>query len=168
MWISEKAVKCIIFLVIQMIQMLQFTCENLAVFSVGFAFLRSNEQEDDLTKRYPIAGNIGGMQVMRRLDKGMLSKHHLAMVSGQQKALPCQVDEDDKGVTKCYALGAPRGHADEELEEIRSSFCFRFGAPRDHVDEDDKQGERIVHRQVSDRMIRTVTDSISSGVKSEG
>ena len=126
--------------------MLQFTCENLAVFSVGFAFLRSNEQEDDLTKRYPIAGNIGGMQVMQRLDKGMLSKYHLAMVGGQQKALPCQVDEDDKGVTKCYALGAPRGHADE----------------------DDKQGERIVHRQVSDRMIRTVTDSISSGVKSEG
>ena len=146
MWISEKAAKCIIFLVIQMIQMLQFTCENLAVFSVGFAFLRSNEQEDDLTKRYPIAGNIGGMQVMQRLDKGMLSKYHLAMVGGQQKALPCQVDEDDKGVTKCYALGAPR----------------------DHTDEDDKQGERIVHRQVSDRMIRTVTDSISSGVKSEG
>ena len=106
--------------------MLQFTCENLAVFSVGFAFLRSNEQEDDLTKRYPIAGNIGGMQVMQRLDKGMLSKYHLAMVGGQQKALPCQVDEDDK------------------------------------------QGERIVHRQVSDRMIRTVIDSISSGVKSEG
>ena len=129
-----------------MIQMLQFTCENLAVFSVGFAFLRSNEQEDDLTKRYPIAGNIGGMQVMQRLDKGMLSKYHLAMVGGQQKALPCQVDEDDKGVTKCYALGAPR----------------------DHTDEDDKQGERIVHRQVSDRMIRTVIDSISSGVKSEG
>ena len=126
--------------------MLQFTCENLAVFSVGFAFLRSNEQEDDLTKRYPIAGNIGGMQVMQRLDKGMLSKYHLAMVGGQQKALPCQVDEDDKGVTKCYALGAPR----------------------DHTDEDDKQGERIVHRQVSDRMIRTVIDSISSGVKSEG
>gem|GEM_PF-3753649 len=126
--------------------MLQFTCENLAVFSVGFAFPRSNEQEDDLTKRYPIAGNIGGMQVMQRLDKGMLSKYHLAMVGGQQKALPCQVDEDDKGVTKCYALGAPR----------------------DHTDEDDKQGERIVHRQVSDRMIRTVIDSISSGVKSEG
>ena len=108
------------------------------------------------------------MQVMRRLDKRMLSKYHLAMVGGQQKALPCQVDEDDKGVTKCYALGASRDHADEELEEIRSSFCFRFGAPRDHVDEEDKQGERIVHRQVSDRMIRTVTDSISSGVKSEG
>ena len=125
-----------------MIQMLQFTCKNLAVFSVGFAFLRSNEQEDDLTKRYPIAGNIGGMQVMRRLDKRMLSKHHLAMVGGQQKALPCQVDEDDKGVTKCYALGAPRDHADEKLEEIRSSFCFRFGASRDHADEDDKQGER--------------------------
>ena len=126
--------------------MLQFTCENLAVFSVGFAFLKSDERLDDLMKRYTIAGNIGGMQVMLRLDKGMLSKYHLAMVGGQQKALPCRVDEDDKGVTKCYALGAPRGHADKE----------------------DKQGERIVHRQVSDRMIRTVTDSISSGVKSEG
>jgi hypothetical protein len=129
-----------------MIQMLQFTCENLAVFSVGFAFLKSDERLDDLMKRYTIAGNIGGMQVMLRLDKGMLSKYHLAMVGGQQKALPCQVDEDDKGVTKCYALGAPRGHADKE----------------------DKQGERIVHRQVSDRMIRTVTDSISSEVKGEG
>ena len=106
--------------------------------SVGFAFLKSDERLDDLTKRYPIAGNIGGMQVMRRLDKRMLSKHHLAMVGGQQKALPCQVDEDDKGVTKCDALGAPRGHADKE----------------------DKQGERIVHRQVSDRMIRTVIDSM--------
>ncbi|MBR4648635.1 MAG: hypothetical protein IKO67_00595 [Bacteroidaceae bacterium] len=128
--------------------MLQFTCENLAVFSVGFAFLKSDERLDDLMKRYTIAGNIGGVQVMLRLDKGMLSKYHLAMVGGQQKALPCQVDEDDKGVTKCYALGAPRGHADKDKE--------------------DKQGERIVHRQVSDRMIRTVTDSISSEVKGEG
>ena len=128
--------------------MLQFTCENLAVFSVGFAFPRGDEQEDDLTKRYTIASNLRGMQVMLRLDKGMLSKYHLAMVGGQQKALPCQVDEDDKGVTKCYALGAPRGHADKDKE--------------------DKQGERIVHRQVSDRMIRTVTDSISSEVKGEG
>ena len=125
MWISEKAAKCIIFLVIQMIQMLQFTCENLAVFSVGFAFLRSNEQEDDLTKRYPIAGNIGGMQVMRRLDKKMLSKYHLAMVGGQQKALPCQVDKDDKGVTKCYALGAPRDHADEDDKQGERSFTVR-------------------------------------------
>ena len=48
MWISEKAVKCIIFLVIQMIQMLQFTCENLAVFSVGFAFLKSDERLDEV------------------------------------------------------------------------------------------------------------------------
>ena len=30
-----------------MIQMLQFTCENLAVFSVGFAFLRSDERLDE-------------------------------------------------------------------------------------------------------------------------
>ena len=87
--------------------MLQFTCKNLAVFSVGLAFPRGDEQEDDLTKRYPIAGNIGGMQVMRRLDKRMLSKYHLAMVGGQQKALPCQVDEDDKGVTNVTPL-APR------------------------------------------------------------
>ena len=33
---------------IQMIQMLQFTCENPAVFSVGFAFFRSDERLDEV------------------------------------------------------------------------------------------------------------------------
>jgi len=65
------------------------------------------------------------MQVMQRLDKGMLSKYHLAMVGGQQKALPCQVDEDDKGGTKCYALGAPRDHTDEDDKQGERSFTVR-------------------------------------------
>ena len=39
--------------------------------SVGFAFLGSDEREDDLTERYPIAGNPGGKQVVGCLDKGM-------------------------------------------------------------------------------------------------
>ena len=43
-----------------MIQMLQFTCENLAVFSVGFAFPRIDERLDEVDALYLQRGEKTG------------------------------------------------------------------------------------------------------------